>query len=153
MKFDFYCVGLCRDNGKPSQIAGAGIVLVSEDDTGRKRQREFGFPLGGSNSSLAEIQAVRLAMSSIVPNMRHHPTTIHALGTYASRMLATENHEYLAKPAKNTDEVGELRKWYAFYPKGRVVKGDKAVEGIVRAKELAKAALESQEEYDSQTIG
>lgn len=152
MKFDLYCAGLCRDNGKLSQIAGAGIVLVNED-VDQVRRRELGFPLGSSNTYLAEIQAVRLALASIKPGMRHHPTVIHAVGQYAARLLATRDHEYVVKPSKNVEEIGELRKWYSFYPKIQVVKADKAAVEVIRARELAKVALETQEEYDSQTMG
>jgi ribonuclease HI len=153
MKIDMFCVGACKNNGKPDQSAGAGIVLVHQDDSGRVRRREFGFPLGSSNAYLAEIQTVRLALSSVLPAMRHVPTEIHLITQHATKMLHTRDHAYTAVPKKHADEVGKLREWYAYYPKTRLTTEAKNHEDIVRAKELAKTAIETNEEHDSGTIG
>lgn len=151
MKIDLVCAGACRDNGKPTQIAGCGVIIILTDDYDRVQSREFGWALGNSSSNLANIQAARLGLSSVLPQFRGNETLLHMSSKFVVDLLKTE-----IVPKKNIDEISELRRWFSYYPEivaHTFNDGHIDVETIKRVKDLAKTALERQEHFDSGTVG
>jgi ribonuclease HI len=156
MRIDLVCAGACRDNGKPTQIAGCGVIVRFVDEHERVQSRQFGWALGGSTSNLADIMAARLALSSVLPQFRGNHTALHISNMYVFDLLVGEKN-----PRKNKEEVSELRRWFGYYKDITIILYNKFnaggdvmdTETIARVQELAKRALESQEHYDSGTVG
>lgn len=146
MKFDVYCAGACRDEGELSQLGACGYVLVMTDSRG-SRLREFGFALGGSDSGLAEAQAVRLALASIAPAHRSSAMVIHTTYPPVAEMLSSDG--------PGPDEpmaVKDLRRFLGFYPAVEVVLEAEPSPHLVRARQLAKLGVETQKDFDSGTL-
>jgi hypothetical protein len=144
MKLDLFCVGVCRDDGEPTQIAGCGIVSKFVDDHDRVQCREFGWALGNSSERLAQLQAARLALCSVLPQFRGYPATLHVSNSIVEKSLDIETD-----PEEFLYEIVALRTWYGYY---------KSITIIVspmdeRVVELANIALDTQQHYDSGTIG
>lgn len=152
MKIDFYCVGMCQDNGKPTQIAGCGVVIVFTDDHDRTKFRTFKYGLGNSTQNLADLQAVRLALSSVRPAFRGGETVLHVNSSYVTRMMEREGKAFLSNPQKNSREVTEVRRWYSFYSNISVVVENPDDDNMMQAKDLAEIGLATQEHSDSGTL-
>lgn len=158
MKIDLYCVGMCRDDGEPTQLAGCGIVVASTDDHNRTKYRTFKYALGNSTQDLADLQAVRLALSSVKSAFRDSTVVLHTDSPYAARML--EPVETLTSMYGYGSEVTEVRRWYGYYDDISVVVEDpddvllpqKSHDSMVQAKDLAKMGLATQEHSDSGTL-
>jgi|10_taG_2_1085330.scaffolds.fasta_scaffold00790_10 hypothetical protein len=158
MRVDLVCAGACQDDGLPTQIAGCGIIIRLIDDHDRVQSREFGWALGGSTANLADVQAVRLALSSVLPQFRGYPTILYVNSNYVFNLLEKENkHTFKATSKKNKSEIEEMRRWFGYYKSISMVKynqhADMDVEILTRTIQLAQDALESQQHHDSGTIG
>lgn len=144
---ELYCAFSSRDNGKPTQLAGAGVVLIYTDQNGRSYKRSFGWSLGSSNSSLAEIQSARLALCSVLPQFRGYKTKIYTTKRI-TKMLSGESN-----PKNHQKEIAELKKWYGFYKDIEVIPSSQVLSDYVsEAKELAKKSLDEQQHFDSGTV-
>lgn len=167
MKVDLICAGSCRDNGKPTQIAGCGVIVELIDDHDRRQIREFGWALGSSTSNLADIQAARLALSSVLPQFRGYYTTLHVCSKYVFNLLSrtdsSKQAPYTITPKKNLHEISELRKWFGYYKSISVIRYDRSGgnvadgpaptnEIVLRVGNLARNVMESQQHFDSGTI-
>ena len=86
MRFDIYRSSICKDNGKPTQLAACGILIVYTDETYSKK-RGYGYGLGNSTKNLADVQSVRLALASIASKYRHIQTFLHISNPYVTSML------------------------------------------------------------------
>lgn len=149
MNIDMYCVGFCRDNGKPTQIASCGIVIIATDGVATK-SREFGYALGNSTANMAEIQSIRLALASVAPAHRGSRVAVHTTSKYALKMLEQQaDGTFASTPSKNVDIINEMRKWLGYYRDIELVMEIADVPELLRAKELARSAVEHQENYDS----
>lgn len=147
MKFEIYCAGLSRDEGQISQIGGCGIVLLATDGQRRVQCREFAFGLGSSSQMLADVQAARLALASIVPAMRVHRCFLF--------IDSQDVANFLTSPATVLgirEQVAELKRWYGYYKDVSVNLLSAIHPRFERAKELAKQGLDSQAPYDSGTF-
>lgn len=162
MRIELVVAGSCLDNGKPTQIAGCGVIVRFIDEHQRLQYREFGWALGGSTANLADLMAARLALSSVLPQFRGNHTALHTSSKYLFEMLIKESkYTYKVNPRKNKKEVEELRRWFGYYKDISVIMynrhnlGDDVIgtDVISRVQDLAKRALESQEHYDSGTVG
>ena len=148
MKIDLYCVGMCRDDGEPTQLAGCGIVVASTDDHNRTKYRTFKYALGNSTQDLADLQAVRLALSSVKSAFRDSTTILHTDSPYAARMLEPVFCGHI--------EITEIRKWYGYYDDISVVVEDpddillpqKSHDSMVQAKDLAKTYNKQNSHYN-----
>jgi len=162
MRLDLVCAAASRDNGKPTQLAGCGVIVRLTDSHKRVQTREFGWALGGSTANLAEIMAARLALSSVLPQFRGYTARLFISSRYVDDLLKMDGQHFVVSPSKNKQEVEELRRWYGYYKDIAVYRYNRytdrsdvgvLAECIVRAKELANRALESQEHFDSGTTG
>jgi len=151
MNYNVYSTGFCKNNGQPSQIAGAGIVLKFKND-GELKSRELGFHLGSVNAYLSEIQTARLCLASIPSSFRSIRVNLFFSSQYVPKMLEIKNGDFIAEPVKSVDDVIELRHLFKKFSDIRVYVADKKDENIKLAKSLAKKAMESEEEYDSGTL-
>lgn len=145
MKFDIYCAGTCRDEGEFAQVGACGYVLAMTDQRGI-RLREFGFALGGSDTALAEVQAVRLALASIAPAYRTSVAVIHTTCPLVAETLSSD-----ADPS-DPKTVRDLRRFFGFYPAAEVVLETEPSPYLVRARQLAKLGVETQKDFDSGTF-
>jgi hypothetical protein len=144
---ELYCAFSSRDSGKPTQLAGAGIVLIYTDTNGRSSKRSFGWNLGSSSSGLAEIQSARLALCSVLPQFRGYVTKIYT----TKRVIKILKGE--TDPKNNQREVAELRKWYGFYKEiDAIPLSEVSSEDVSEARELAKKSLDEQQHFDSGTV-
>lgn len=143
MRIFFYCAAYCVDPGEPSQLSGCGIVLRFIDEGERIKRRELGFALGGSDLLLAQIQSVRLALSSVRPGHRSYESYAYVDNDEVIEILGSDD------TTKYRTAATELRKWFSFYTNLRVIHDDKDHEFGKRALELAIEATEQQEHFDS----
>lgn len=150
MKIDFYCVGMCRDDGEPTQIAGCGIVIVFTDDHNRVKFRSFQYGLGNSSQNLADLQAIRLALSSVTSMFRSGRADVHTDSPYAAQMLERDGKAFVVD--SDVNEVIEARRWYGYYGDITVVVEDPQDDSMVQARDLAEIALATQEHSDSGTL-
>lgn len=146
MKIDAYCAGASKGEGL-SLIGGAGIVLVFTDDHGRSQQREFHYPLGGSDQELSEIQSVRLALAAVSPPYRGAKTTLHVESPALADALTRTLGIHLNEPAK------EARRWYGYYKNIELSVHSDPQGKLLRAVELAKMGRDTQRDFDSLTTG
>lgn len=155
MKNEIFCFGYCKNNGKENQEASAGIVLTHEDDHGRTCRREIGIPFGDINMYQADLKSVIIGLLSIRNFAQSSPITITVPTDYAPRMLKYEiEHKkrvYVNVPRKSEECVSQLRECFDKF-RIAVVKQDKDNPDVLRAKELAVTALDSNESYDSGTV-
>lgn len=142
MRIDGYCAACCIDEGDPTQLAGCGIILSYIDSAGRKKSREFGFALGGSDFELASIQSVRLALSSIIPAHRNYESVIRTDNPRIVDILNGADTRYV-----QASKV--LKQWFGFYSDLKVI-----YDGVrsSRASEIALKVAEEQEHYDSGSL-
>ncbi len=152
MKVDLYVVGACRDNGKPTQIAGCGIVLVFTDEHGRTSFRSSQYGLGNSTQNLADVQATRLALASVRAAHRGTPAVLHISSNYVSRMLECEGKAFIASPSKNVVEVREMRRWFSYYSDILVIVENPNDDHMAQAKDQAEISLSTQTHSDSGTL-
>lgn len=152
MKIDLYCVGMCRDNGKPTQLAGCGVVVVFTDDHSRTSFRSFKWALGNSTQNLADLQAARLALASVKSAFRGATSILHTNSSYVLRMLERDGKAFVVNPKKNTAEVEEVRKWFGFYNDIAAIVENPNDDNMVQARDLAEMALNTQEHSDSGTL-
>jgi ribonuclease HI len=143
---------MCRDNGKPTQIAGCGVVVVFTDDHNRTQFRTYKYGLGNSTQNLADLQAVRLALASVRPAFRGGEAILHVNSSYVLRVMEREGKAFIVNPKKNVREVTEVRKWYGFYNDISVVMENPNDDNMMQAKDLAEMGLATQEHSDSGTL-
>lgn len=139
----FYCAAHCIDPDQPSQLSGCGIVIRFVDEDGRCKRRELAFALGGSDLSLAQIQSVRLALSSVRPGHRSYESHAYIDNDFVIDILAS------SISTKYKTAVSELRKWFGFFSNLRVVHDDVEHDLGNCAKDLAIQAAEQQDNFDS----
>jgi len=153
MKIDFYCVGICRDDGKPTQLAGCGIVIVFTDDQNKTKFRSSKYGLGNSTQNLADLQTVRLALASVKSSFRGvESTIIHTSSPHAAKMLEREGKAFVAGISENTHVVDEIRKWFGFYSNISIIVENPNDDNMIQAKDFADIALVTQEHSDSGTL-
>lgn len=143
MKILFFCASHCIDPGEPSQLSGCGIVLRFLDEEDRCKRRELSFSLGGSDLLLAQIQSLRLALSSVKPGHRSYESIAFVDNDEVIDILSG------SLEVNYRTSVIELQRWFSFYTKLRVVHDDVNDVFLNRAKELAIQAAETQEHFDS----
>lgn len=151
MIIELYCAGACRDNGKPTQLAGGGVVLRAHDDKDVK-ERNFSYGFGNSTANLADVQAVRLALASIAPQYRRHKAILHIISNYVLSMLAKDGPGFKREPVKNSEEISDLRRRIGRYSDLEVIHAKADDPLIKRAKDLAKRGLDTQQNTDSKTL-
>lgn len=142
MKIEGHCATSCIDEGEPTQLAGCGIILSYIDFAGRRKSRQFGFALGGSDSELASIQSVRLALSSIIPAHRHYSSIIWVDNSSVVDILNGADTKYV-------EAAKVLKRWFGFYADLKVVYDTVRSD---RASEIALMVAENQEHYDSGSL-
>lgn len=168
MKFDIYTVGVCQNDGHPTQIAGCGVVMVFTDDYDRVSFRSANYGLGNSTQNLADIQAIRLALASVRALHRSVPTVLHTNSHYVNMVLecfsddisqsAPEQltgKDFVVKPTKNVDAIAEMRRWFSYYNEITVVVedlDDPLIPNMTQAKDQADIALVTQMRSDSGTL-
>ena len=168
MKFDIYTVGVCQNDGHPTQIAGCGMVLVFTDDFERISFRSMNYGLGNSTQNLADIQAIRLALASVRASHRSLPTVLHTNSHYANMVLecfsddisqsAPEpliGKDFVVKPTKNVDTIAEMRRWFSYYDEITVIvedPDDPLANYMTQARDQADIALTTQTRSDSGTL-
>lgn len=149
MKFEIYCAGCCRDDGTLSQVGGCGIVLRCVDDIGRIQWRDFSFGLAGSSQLLSDIQAVRLALSSVIPSGRSHDVTLNLENPQVATILTAKELPDCAKDYKH--QVSEMKRWYGYYTNISIQVHAGPLTHLDKARGLAKRAMETQKQTDSLT--
>lgn len=152
MKFDLYSVGLCRDNGQPTQIAGCGVILVYTDNHNRVSFRSAKYGLGYSTQNMANLQAARLALASVKSHYRDQSTVLHTNSEYVARMLKRDGQNFVMSPAKNAEIVEEMRRWFSYYKNISVIVENQNDEHMLQAKDLAEVGLATQIRSDSGTM-
>ena len=135
-----YCSTSSKD--KPIQQAAAGIIINMKDEYDRLYTREYGWYLGASTQTLAEIKCTYLALSSITKKLRTTKVEIHT----TKQIIKILNGEIETKYVEESKKLKEVRDTY----ENLIIKSTDS-EQLLLAKELAKKALESQENYDSGT--
>ena len=135
-----YCSTSSKD--KPIQQAAAGIIINMKDEYDRLYTREYGWYLGASTQTLAEIKCTYLALSSITKKLRTTKVEIHT----TKQIIKILNGEIETKYVEESKKLKEVRDTY----ENLTIKSSDS-EQLLLAKELAKKALESQENYDSGT--
>lgn len=135
-----YCSTSSKD--KPIQQAAAGIIINMKDEYDRLYTREYGWYLGASTQTLAEIKCTYLALSSITKKLRATKAEIHT----TKQIIKILNGEIETKYVEESKKLKEVRDTY----ENLIIKSSDS-EQLLLAKELAKKALESQENYDSGT--
>jgi hypothetical protein len=144
---EIYVAGAVRDEGEVSMMGGAGVVISFMDEHRRRQKREFHFGLGASPLALAEIQAARLGLASVLPAFRDRPTVLY---TTSPELAAVVTDGAVVDDAFAT-QVTELRRWQSYYKDLSVEMMIVPTEPMVRAKNLAEAGLRDQKAYDSET--
>lgn len=151
MKVDLYVVGVCQNNGQPTQIAGGGVVLVFTDKHGRASFRSYKYALGNSTQNLADLQVARLALASIRSSHRGTSAVLHIGSNYVERMLEREGKAFVSKPSKNEKAVTEMRRWFLDYGDITVIIENPNDDNMLQAKDQADIALATQTHSDSGT--
>jgi ribonuclease HI len=146
VRIDFYCAGICRDDGQPTQIAGCGIIVVFTDDHDRVQSRTFSYGLGNSSQSLAGLQAIRLALASVKSSFRSNTSVLHTTSSHVIQVLCHQGGSQ-----EHPDEIVEARKWFGYYNDISVVLEDRNHDLMIQARKLAKVGLNTQERSDSGT--
>ena len=157
MKIDFYCVGVCQNDGEPTQLAGCGVVVVFTDDYNRIKLRAYKYALGNSTQNLADLQAVRLAFASVRSPYRSATTHLHTNSVYVARMLKRDGKAFAEVPTEYQHEVQMVRQWFGYYDQIIVVAENPQIvtqtdENMLQAKDLADMGLITQEHADSGTL-
>ena len=157
MKFDIYTVGICQNDGHPTQIAGCGIVLVFTDDYDRISFRSMNYGLGGSTQDLADIQAVRFALASVRALHRSVTTILHTNSHYVNMILerGDDGSSFIVEPTKHVNAIAEMRRWFSYYDEIIVVvedPDDPLANYMTQAKDQADIALATQTRSDSGTL-
>lgn len=150
MRFDIYCGSICKDNGKPTQLAACGILIVYTDDTYSKK-RSYGYGLGNSTKNLADVQAVRLALASISSKYRHIETHLHTNNPYVISMLEMVDGQYSKSAKTNIESIDEMRRWHSYYSCIITEKVDVSDKYYLAAQEMAENCLKNQDMIDSGT--
>ena len=152
MKIDFYCVGVCQNDGEPTQLAGCGIVVVLTDDHNRTKFRTFKYALGNSTQKLADLQAVRLALASVRSSFRSGNAHLHIDSTYVARILEKSGKAFIESLSEYKREAQEVRQWFGYYSRILVIVENQNDENMLQAKDLANIGLATQEHSDSGTL-
>jgi len=143
---EFYCSVASRDSGKPTQLAAAGVVIVFNDGHDRIFTREFGWALGASSISLAEIQSAKLALCSVLPQFRGTKSVLYTTNR-VTRIILEET-----TPEANLIIIRELKKWFGFYKDIELaIISSAPKEYITKSEALAEKALKEQIHSDSDT--
>jgi ribonuclease HI len=141
-----YAASTCRDNGRPTQMASAGVVLVVENDI-QVKKRSMAFALGSSSSVLSEIQSVRLGLASVLVAFRKNIVELHTPSHYVIDMMKSIDNEYIRKPYKYVEQIADMRKLLESYQKLSVFLNSDSKE-ILEARQLARSVLDTQKNID-----
>ena len=152
MKIEIYCASASRDNGKPTQMAGCGIVLVASDDHRQSKRRTMSFALSSSTVNLADIQVIRLALCSILPAYRKSKIILYTTSKYVADLLHYDGDVYAMNPTKNTKEVDDMRRLVRSHNDISLILECEECDDYIVAKRLAKYSLDSQNNTDSGTL-
>lgn len=152
MKIDFYCIGVCVNDGEPTQLAGCGVVAIFTDDYNRTKFRTYKYALGNSSQRLADLQAIRLALSSVRSLYREANTHLHINSPYTFGLLEREGKAFIDNPTEYQHEVQQVRQWFGYYGRILVVMGNQNDENMIQARGLADMGLATQEHSDSGTL-
>jgi len=145
MKIELYASGI-SNNDEISPSAGCGVVLFAIDDYKRIQCREMSFVLDNSPQLLADVQATRLALSSIIPSMRKHSCLLFINNQNVADFLTSS---IIVKEIE--DQIFELKRWYGYYNDISINLLSTTNQHFESSKNLAKLALESQKPFDSGT--
>lgn len=134
-----------KDAGQPTQMAGCGIILSAQQDSQIKK-RFLSFGLGCSDFELSNIQAIRLALASVLPPFRKNKTILYVMNNDVRNCMKGDK-------AKYTDELKELNKWLKYYSDISISLCDFADQiDYTETKRLAMIAAQSQKNTDSGTV-
>lgn len=143
---EILCVGMSKDK-ITTKIGGCGVVLIATDEHKRKQKREFSFGLGNSPQILTDIQACRLALSSVIPASRHTEVMLYLDNPEVASVLTNDTTIAAFK-----EQIAELKRWKSYYKNLTINVVDESNLKLSRARELALIGLESQENTDSGTL-
>jgi hypothetical protein len=96
---------------------------------------------------LSDVQAVRLALSSIIPAMRGYPTNLFITNQDVANFITSP-----AIMLGYREQINELKRWYSYYKDIAVNLLTNSHSYYNRACELARQGLDSQISYDSGTF-
>lgn len=152
MLIDIYCASSIKDNGKVTQLSGCAIIMTLHDGD-VKKIRKFGYPLGASPLALANIQAARLALASILPVFRGSSTVVlHLPNNPTAKWLEKgADGKYENNPKSNAQAIEEMRRWSSYYDDLKFYV-DKSSEFMDEVRELARDVVENQEGFDTHTM-
>lgn len=144
-----YAVGCCLNEGYVTRLAGCGILLIAIDeidgiyaDRSSKMIRKYSYGLGDSGQDLADLQAVRLALASVGPDFRKHPTEIFVNNQVVPDIIAAKPGTSCAlyhrfDEAHCLPVIKDLHKWVGFYDNAIV----KLIESTSDDKKYMKEAM------------
>ncbi len=141
---DIYCVA----HRKESRLGSCGIFISHMDELERVQTRKFGYVIYNSDLELIEIQAVRLAMASLILRCFSDKITIHT----ESKSLADLLTDSESKPEMYSKQIDSLRDWLRRCKNLSVVRcaDDDAL--LEEARKLALQVSITGKNFDSKTI-
>ena len=160
MQLKMYAVGCCLNEGYVTQLAGCGILLIAIDeidgiyaDRSSKMIRKYSYGLGDSGQDLADLQAARLALASVGPDFRKHPTEIFVNNQIVLDIVAAGIFAGHTVRFDDEDAIKDLYKWIGFYDNAtiKLVESTSDKKYIEEAMSLAEDAAAIQKRSDSGT--
>lgn len=144
-KIQIYCSAVSITLEYQARLSGCGIILKVLDDEKIINTRELAFALGSSDLQLAQIQALRLALSSIKPGNRNYNSV-----TYVDNEMVIDilNKQYIID--RYAEVIEQLHKWFNSYKSMRIVVTNPNDPDSIRANEIATNAANKQVHYDSE---
>lgn len=142
MKIIIYCASVVHNINQATQMAGCGIVLIAEEGE-QTIKKSMSFGLGGSDTELANIQVIRLALSSIAPRFRNIPIQLHINNVAAADLLIKNGDDYKIVEPKYKQQSSDMRRLVCCCSNISVIWNDSDTM-MVEAIELATTACISQ---------
>lgn len=141
-----YCSAVIINLEYQARLSGCGIILKILDDDKIINTRELAFALGSSDIQLSQIQALRLALSSIKPGHRTYNSVAYVDNETVINIL---NGEYEIE--QYSEAIAQLHKWFNSYSSMCVTLTNPNDPDSIRANAIATNAANKQVHYDSRS--
>ena len=143
MKIELYCADAALDGNH-----GCGATLTADDD-GRRKKRTFASWIGKIDSTVAQLQAVRIGLSSLTS--KKHEIIAHVSDGRTAEALHKTRDGYLTEPVENVELVTEVRKLASSFMSFCCFVDASGDKFMMEAESAARSVLGTKGRYDSET--
>lgn len=132
--------------------SGCGVILYCKPDTVNTYRRDYGYVLGSSPRRLCCIQAVRLALTTVMPKYRSLPVALHTDDdVWRMLLIPSEQLGEMCETDQEFEALDQMNIWWDRFENISVHPADPDNVDIVQSLKLATDAIAIGRNFDSGT--